>query len=289
MRSAGRYSYHRGMVLVLLVCTCGLTFLISCKTASQAAASAHQLNTVATTLAAYYDGLAAQLDDTVVLNQVQGAIYGISFSEQDRAQILAVREEIGKRAAMAHALADLATAFGNLAESKTGGDASSSASGLADELSKIKPLPQGPSISGAVGGATQVLIEFLKTHDLKKGAVSVSKAAAAVGEIFDNERRAYESINTQRLTLASAIANRLIDDKKIDINFAALVAPAVKPFSLTPKGEDMSANPAYAQLVKSEIEYQVQKQEREFGDSTSRLAASLHDTRDTINQVIHVK
>lgn len=268
-----------------------LTFvcLSACKTTTDAAAAAKQLNTVATNLAAYYDELSTQLDDTVELNQLQSVIYKIPFTDEDRTLIIDVKGEITKRAAMAHSLADLATAYGNLAGSTASSDASTAASALANELATAKAIPQGSAIPDIAGEAAKLLVSFVQARDLKKGSMGVSKAVTAVSDIFDGETKAYESIENQRLALARLLAGKLVDSQEIEISFETLVAPATKPFSLSPKEQDLSGNADYAQLVKSEIGYQVADQERQYADSTDSLAASLHAVRDAVNRVAGLK
>lgn len=257
----------------------------ACKTTKDAAAAAMQLNTTATQLAAYYDDLSAQLDDTVRLNELQATFYPIPFGDKDRAPILEVKSEIGKRAAMAHSLANLATAYGNLAGSTAGADASTAASSLANELQTANAIPQGSAIPDIAGEAAKLLVTFAQTRSLKAGAVGVSQSVAAVSAIFDGEEKAYESIQKQRLTLARQIAVKLVDSHDIEINFPDLVEPATKPFSLNPNPQDVSTDPKYPQLLKSGIDDQVQEQERQYADTTQAISASLHAVHGSIQRI----
>ena len=271
---------------IYFVLVLSFVFLSACKTTTDAAAAAKQLNTVATKLAAYYDDLSKQLDDTVELNELQSVIYKIPFSDADRAQIIDVKNEISKRAAMAYCLADLATAYANLAGSKASGDASTAASALATQLASAKAIPQGSAIPSAVGDAAQLLVTYIQSRDLKKGSEAVSKAVTAVSDLFDGEKKAYESIEDQRLALAKQIAGKLVDSHEIEMSFPALMAPATKPFSLTPKDKDLSGDADYAQLMKKEIDYQVADQEQQYVNLTDSLSASLHDVRAAVNKVV---
>ncbi|MGC2108629.1 MAG: hypothetical protein WA655_03880 [Candidatus Korobacteraceae bacterium] len=278
----GRRPLFLALVLIFL-------FASACKTTKDAAAAATQLNTAATKLAAYYDDLSAQLDDTVRLNELQAAFYPIPFTDADRAPILEVKSEIGKRAAMAHSLANLATAYGNLAGSTASADASTAASSLANELQTAKALPQGSAIPDIAGEAAKLLVTFAQTRSLKAGAVGVNNAVGAVSTIFDGEEKAYESIQKQRLALARQIAVKLVDTHDIEINFPDLVEPATKPFSLSPKTPDVGDDPKYLQLVKSGIDDQVQEQERQYADSTESLSASLHAVYGAIERIAKQK
>jgi hypothetical protein len=275
----GRSSIYLGLVLSFVL-------LSACKTTTDAAAAAKQLNTVATNLAAYYTELSTQLDDTVELNELQSVIYKIPFTDGDRAQIIDVKNEILKRATMAHCLADLATAYGNLAGSKANADASTAASALATQLASAKAIPQGSAIPAAVGDAAQLLVTFMQSRDLKKGSQAVSKAVSAVSDLFDGEKKAYESIENQRLALARQIADKLVDSHEIEMDFPALMSPATKPFSLKPKDKDLSGDADYAQLMKKEIDYQVADQEQQYVSLTDNLSASLHDVRTAVNKVV---
>lgn len=289
MTSNGRSLHKLRALSKYLALALAFVFLSACKTATDATAAAKQMNTVATNLAAYYDELSTQLDDTVELNQLQSVIYKIPFADADRALIIDVKSQISKRAALANSLADLSTAYGNLAGSTASADASTAASALANELATAKAVPQGSAIPDVAGDAAQLLVTFVQTRDLKKGSEAVSKTVTAVSDIFDGEKKAYESIENARLALARLLAQKLVDNHEIEISFSTLVAPATKPFSLSAQEQDLSGNADYAQLVKSDIDYQVADQERKYADSTDSLAASLHAVRDAVNRVAGAK
>ncbi len=283
MKYRGRVRGKVGAIFLALAFSCVL--LNGCKTESRAADAAKQLDTVSGNLAAYYDELETQMDATITLNEVQSAMDKIPFGPDDRATMLDVKSEIGKRADMARALDKLADAYGKLAGSKAGADAGAAASELANDLATAKAMPQGAKIPDVCGDAAKLLVDFVQTRDLKKGSAGVSKAVTAVSEIFDGEKAAYESIEKQRLALARQISVKLVDHHQIQINYEELMEPATKPFKLTPKPQDVNDDPAYVQLVKSEIEAQVQEQVRAYADATDRLGASLHAVRDAVDKV----
>jgi hypothetical protein len=283
--------YPGKLCRLLLYLTLILSFvcLSACKTTDDAASAAKQLSIVATRLDAYYDDLSKQLDDTVRLNELLQVMDGIPFGDADRARILVAKAEIHKRAGMAHSLADLASAYSNLSSSTAKADASTSASDLATALDTAKAIPDGSAIPDIAGQAAKLLVNFVQVRDVKSGSAGVSKGVAAVSEIFDGEVKAYESIQKQRLALAALISKKLVDNHGVDVDFGELVEPATKPFALNPKGQDVSSDPKYVQLLDDEIGYQVRDQERQFVDTTKDLAASLHSVRDAIERVAGTK
>ena len=278
--STNHYPLTTAVSLALL-----FVLLTACKTNTDAAAAAQQLTTVSTNLSAYYADLSTQLDDTITLNEVQAAMYQLPFGDDVRGQILDVKSQIAKREAMAQSLGKLATAYGSLAGSTAGADAGTAASALADELSTAQAIPSGSAIPDIVGQAAKLLVDFVQTRDLKKGSIAVSKAVSAVNDLFDGEKPAYESIEKQRLALARQIANKLIDNHGIEIDFATLVQPATKPFTLTPKSRDIGDDPAYLKLVKSEVNAQAEEQQRQYADSTNDLSAALQAVRKAVDHV----
>jgi hypothetical protein len=106
------------VLLATLACT---ILLSSCKTTDQAAAVAKKLSTTSSDLCSYYKDLSTQIDDTIVLNEIQHAVFGVPFEEQDRAQLTDTKAEIKKRADLAQSLSNLASAYGTLAGFKNGG------------------------------------------------------------------------------------------------------------------------------------------------------------------------
>jgi hypothetical protein len=211
-----------GAMLLTWGLAISLVLLTACKNTTEAVAAARQLNAVSTNLLSYYDDLSTQLNDTILLNQVQSAMDKVPFGNEDRAQIIDVKSEIGKRAAMARSLSTLARAYGKLASSAADADASTAASTLANELSTAKALPSGSAIPDVAGAAAKLLVDFVQTRSLKKGSRGIEKAVTAISEIFDDEKKAYESIQKQRLALAQQISNELIDKREIEIDFGTL-------------------------------------------------------------------
>ncbi len=277
---AMRYRLPLYVALVL-----AFVFLSACKTTTDANAAAKQLNAIAGQLCNYYDDLSKQLNETVQLNELLQAIYSIPFDSAARAQVLQAKAEIDKRSAIAHAMADMAAAYSKLAGSDASADASKAASSLADELSTAKALPQSAGIPDAAGEAARMLTAAAQSHSLKEGAAAIRQAVAAVSDIFDREQNAYESIEKQRLALAQQIAIKLLSNHEIDIDSSTLMAPATDPFDLHPKSQDISGNPKYIELVKSDIDYQVEEQEREYAESTRKLSADLQAVRAAVERI----
>jgi len=271
---------------VYLVLLLIFTLASGCKTTKEAEDASKQLDTSATQLCAYYDDLAKQVDETVQLNELLQVMYDyIPFTDQARATLADIKTEINRRSAMAHSLSDLAGAYGKLAGSDVSKDASDAASSLATDLQNAKAIPDGSPIPDIAAEAAKLLVSFAQTHSLKTGAQGVSKAVEAVSVIFHGEEKAYESIQKTRLAAAQQITEKLITNHGIDISYQELVEPATKPFSLSPKPQDVSSDPKYAELLKSQVKFQVEDQERQYAETTQKMASSLDNVRKSFDRI----
>jgi hypothetical protein len=125
--------FVRSRIVLLATLAC-MVFLASCKTTSEAATAARQLASISSDLVSYYKDLSTQIDQTIVLQEIQQAVLGVPDDDDSYHALLDVKKEIGKRAAVAQALSNLAAAYGTLAGSKASSDASAAATKLGDGL-----------------------------------------------------------------------------------------------------------------------------------------------------------
>jgi hypothetical protein len=143
--------------------------------------------------------------------------------------------ELQKRADLANALQGLSSAFSSLTGSTVPTDASKAASKLANELNTIKALPQprnNPiSLPSEIGDVSKLLISAFQQHEEKKAAPAIEKTINLLGNMFSNEKDAYDSLNETYLTRAASLARYCIGQNLVDDT--AVLAPALQPFSLT--------------------------------------------------------
>ena len=225
---ANRRRYLCTAVLLLAVGA-----LTACKTSQDAINAANQLTNASQQLNAYYADLVQQVNDTVSLNEMQSQMLGIPFEQIDRDQLDTTRQELAKRAAMAHALGTLAQAYAGLAGSKAGTDIGTAASALTTELAGMKAIPNGPAVSNLVTQASEDLVELIRTHKLHQSSGKIAEIVNAVNQMFQKESPAYESINQQRVVLAESLAVLLVEKDLVDVNPS--LVPALKPFALNSK------------------------------------------------------
>jgi hypothetical protein len=274
-------TYFRVAFAAALTCT---VLLSSCKTSDQAAAAAKQLSSTSTDLCSYYKDLSTQVDDTIVLNEIQHAVFGVPFEDQDRAQLTDMKAEIKKRADLAQSLSNLASAYGTLAGSKAAGDASTAANKLGTELQTVKALPKSSPVPDAMSQAANELLDFAKTLELKKGADALQKTVSSIRQLYDNETPAYESIYKQHMVLAASLAKQLVDKDQVDLN--SVLAPALKPFDFSPKLQPGVYPPEYKDLAKVEIDQQANEQTDAAVQKTQAMSKSLKDVDDDLTEIV---
>jgi hypothetical protein len=269
------------VLLATLVCT---VLLSSCKTTDRAAAVAKELSTASGDLCSYYKDLSTQIDDTVVLNEIQHAVFGVPFEDQDRAQLTDMKKEITKRAELADSLSKLASSYGALAGSNAASDASTAASKLGTELQSVKALPKSSPVPDAMSQAANLLLEFAKSLELKKGADALQKTVSGIKQLYDGETPAYESIFKQRMVLAASLAKKLVDKDQVDLNF--VLAPALKPFDFGPKLQSGFYPPEYKELAKVEITEKADQQTEAAVQKTESLSKSLKSVDEDLTEIV---
>jgi len=229
-----------------------LVQLSACKFSDDAAAASEQMSATATDLQAYYTALAAEVEDTSQLFDLDTAISNIPYSAADRAQTEAVRAEILKRAAMADGLAKLADSFNSLVTSKSAGDVQTAATALGNELITVKALKRGSPVPDAVGKAGNLLLQLVQQHEEKKAARAMDATLAAITELFFKEKATYDSLERVHLGEASQVAQDLTNKNGVDPT--PLLSPALKPFGLAPLPISPSLQSALKQLALSRLQ-----------------------------------
>ena len=282
--SQRRHLHSRLVLLATLVC---VVLLSSCKTTDDAASAAKELSSTSADLCAYYKDLSAQVDDTVVLNEIQHAVFGVPFEDQDRAQLADMKNEIKKRADLADSLSKLASDYGTLAGSKAPGDASTAANKLGSELQSVKALPKSSPVPDAISQAAKLVLEFAQSLELKKGAQALQQTVSGIRQLYDTEKPAYEAISKQRIVLASSVAKQLVDKDQVDLN--SVFAPALKPFDFSPKLQSGVYPAEYKELAKVEIGQKADEQMNASVQKTEALSKSLKKVDDDLAAVVSGK
>jgi hypothetical protein len=203
----------------------------ACKVSDDAIAASQQMTSTASTLCDFYSALEASVTDTITLYELDAALSGIPYGDNDRKLQETTRSELENRRQMAVGLAKLAASFAELTKSSAASDVDKSATALGNELIAIKALPGGSPIPDAVGRAGNALMQIVQQHDEKKAARTMDETLQAVGDLFEKEKPAYDSIARTHIRQASAVAKDLINAN--DVDFGPMLAPALKPFSLS--------------------------------------------------------
>ncbi len=204
--------------------------LSACKVSEDAIAASQQMTSTASTLHDFYSTLEDSVTDTVTLYELDAALSGIPFGDNDRKLQETTRSELANRRQMAVALAKLAASFAELTKSSAASDVDKSATALGNDLVSIKALPGGSPIPDALGRAGNLLMQIVQQHDEKKAARAMDETLQAVGDLFENEKPAYDSIARTHVRQASAVAKDMINANEVD--YSSMLAPALKPFSL---------------------------------------------------------
>ena len=275
---ASRRRYLCTAVLLLAVGA-----LTACKTSQDAINAANQLTNASQQLNAYYADLVQQVNDTVSLNEMQSQMLGIPFEQIDRDQLDTTRQELAKRAAMAHALGTLAQAYAGLAGSKAGTDIGTAASALTTELAGMKAIPNGPAVSNLVTQASEDLVELIRTHKLHQSSGKIAEIVNAVNQMFQKESPAYESINQQRVVLAESLAVLLVEKDLVDVNPS--LVPALKPFALNSKLPLGQTPTEVRNLAEEEITSRGMVEISDYDAATQALSTMLAATAKQIAAV----
>jgi hypothetical protein len=261
-----------------------MVFLASCKTISEAAAAAKQLASTSSDLSSCYKDLSTQIDETIVLQEIQQAVFGVPYDDDSYHVLLDVKKEIGKRAAVAQALSNLAAAYGTLAGLKAPSDASAAATKLGDGLQAAGALNKTSPVPAEMSQAATTVLEFARTLELRKGAKAIQQSVAAVRQVYDRETSDYESISKQRITLGASIAKKLVDKDQVDLE--SVLVPALKPFHFSPKLQSGVGSPEYKKLAMMEIDEQANEQIASSIQSVGSISKSLRAVDETLTQIV---
>jgi hypothetical protein len=205
--------------------------LSACKVSDDAIAASQQMTSTASTLNDYYSTLEDAFTDTITLYELDAALSGIPYGDSDRKLQETTRSELENRRQMAVALAKLSASFAELTSSSSASDVDKSATALGNELINIKALPGDSPVPDVLGKAGNALMQIVQQHDEKKAARAMDETLQAVGDLFEKEKAAYDSIARTHIRQASQVAKDLINANQVD--FGSMLAPALKPFSLS--------------------------------------------------------
>ena len=93
----------------------------------------------------------------------------------------------------------------------------------------------------------------------------------------------YESVNKQRIILAQSLAVQLVRKDLVDLN--PTVAPALKPFDLTPKLPPNPTPAEFRRLAEVEIKTNSDNQISAYAASSQALLDSLKSTQKQVEAV----
>ncbi len=266
-----RMKFFRRKAVAAAMLLCG-SWLGGCRVSEDAVAASEQMTTTAAALERYYGQLIAAETDSIALLEVDSAVSGIRFNEADRKLPDDTRAELLKRKAMADSLAVLASSLQALTGSTAAANVQSSATALGNALVDAKALPQGSPIPDSLGKAGRLLIQLVQQHEERKAAQAMDGTLAAVAELFGKEKPAYDSIALFHLRQAALVAKDLTTANGVDMT--PMLAPALRPFDLTPVPASPQLQGSLRQLALSRLDAKVEAESsREMEASLAMLAA----------------
>lgn len=215
------------LVVLSAILFCSLS---ACKVSDDAIAASQQMTSTASTLNDFYSTVEDSVTDTITLFELDAALSGIPYGDNDRKLQETTRAELENRKQMAVGLARLAASFAELTKSSAASDVDKSATALGNELINIKALPGGSPVPDVIGKAGNALMQIVQQHDEKKAARAMDETLQAVGDLFEKEKPAYDSIARTHIRQASAVAKDMINANQVD--YSSMLAPALKPFAL---------------------------------------------------------
>jgi len=259
--------------------------ITACKTSTEGAAAAAQLAHTSQQLSSYYADLENQVADTVTLKQIQSEVmFESTFDSAIEKQLDQTRSELAKRQALAAAMGNVAVAYAALAGSHAAEDIGAAVSGLARQCEAIHKLPGGPAIPDVVGQATQILLDQIREKKVRKSSKALGEVVKAIAELFEAEKPLYESINADRIKLASEIARHLVKKEDVvDLNPA--IAPALRPFDLKADLPVKQPPEKYRKLAAVEITARSNQQISDYAANSDALADSLTAVSERIAKV----
>ena len=264
---------------------CGVVFgsLTACKVSDDAVAASRQMTDTASCLSDYYAALDTEVTDTIALYELDGAISGIPYGESDRKLQEPVISELEKRKEIAKSLTKLVAAMATLTDSKAAADVEKSATELGNELIKVKALPSGSPIPDAVGKAGNSLLQIIQQHDEKKAARAMDETLKAVGDLFEKEKPAYDSIARTHDKQASQVAQDLIKANAVDSS--PMLAPALEPFHLTPLPASPALQASLQTLALSRLQTATDAAIKKETEASTAMVDALHEMSSRVHQL----
>lgn len=266
-----------------LICSGLIGSVAACKVSDDAIAASQQMTSTANALNKYYPALDAGLTDTISLYELDGAISGIPFGDDDRKLSESTRDELEKRKELAVALARLASAMSALSNSKAASDVQTSATQLGNELIAIQALPGGSPVPDAVGKAGDFLLQIVQQHEEKKAARAMDETLRAVGDLFEKEKPTYDSIARTHDREASQVAQNLLKSNAVDPS--PMLAPALRPFDLTALPPSTSMQASLKTLVLSRPQHATEEATKKDESASAAMLASLREMSSRVHLV----
>ncbi|ADV82426.1 lipoprotein [Terriglobus saanensis] len=268
---------------ITLICSGLISSLVACKVSDDAIAASQQMTSTANALNDYYSALDARLAGTISLYELDGAISGIPFGDDDRKLSESTREELQKRKELADALARLASAMSTLSNSKAASDVQASATQLGNELIAVQALPGGSSVPDAVGKAGNFLLQIVQQHEEKKAARAIDETLKAVADLFEKEKPTYDSIARTHDREASQIAQDLLKSNAVDPS--PMLAPALKPFDLRALPPSLSMQSSLKTLALSRLQHATDEAMKKDESASAAMLASLREMSSRVHLV----
>ena len=257
--------------------------LAGCKTSDDAAAAASQMQATAQSLSDYYSGLQTILENTNQLYLLNQQLYSKPYPPENQQLLENNEEELAKRAALAGNFSSLAGEFAELSRSSYPGEVASSAMKLAGQVDTLAKLKVSSNEQSALKGALQLLATAIQAHKEREAEKAMSASVKALAELFARETDAWNSTEEVYSSVASTLANNLVDANATDNS--AMLRVALDPFGLTPSMGSTETNTKLAPLAKQQIATKQKAMDENFQGATQAMAQSLEEMGKRIDAV----
>jgi flagellar basal body-associated protein FliL len=277
-----RLRLQRMVLLVLLVPLFAST---ACKTSTDAKAAATQLTATAKALSDYYTALDTLLGNTDQLYALQESLGGPAYDATRREHVRHVKEEVGKRAALAKTFTSIAASFASLSGSTAATDVPASATKLEAQIVAVGGIgaPSQQQL-GLMTTALQVFVTAYQEHKERQAAAAIDRFSGALSQLVAGEAELYDSYGSQYLSISSSVAVGLVRAGRVDPS--ALLKPALDPFGLTalPAGAELRAQ--FGKQMETQIKTKTEALLKSQQDATAALKKALEDASHAVHLVV---
>lgn len=254
-----------------------------CRTQADAVAAASQMTITANDLAAYYSALAADVQKTGQLYQLQAAVAGIPYDAEDRSELAGHVAAMRERAAFAGDFATLTANFSKLTGSTAATDVSASAAKLETEADAMAShTPRTPE-QNAIKAGLELLVHAIQEKKERDAARAVDRIAAAFSRLFANEAPNCEELAATYIATAKGMSLALLQTG--DVDGGSFLAVALEPFGLSAKTGSAEIQQKLLPLEQAQVVATATAMVAKSMQATEAMQASLMEMQQRVHRV----